>query len=74
MGEIWLERLKWPARDHYRGKVHLLGKDAHGVWVYLPLGEPVWRGSAIQHHPATEAVIVVSRSSGWQAWFLESGP
>lgn len=72
--EIWLERLKWPARDHYGGDVHLLGEDDHGVWVHLPLGQPVWRGAAIHHRSATEAVIAVSRSGGWQAWFLESGP
>ncbi len=71
--EIWLERLKWPAQDHYGGIVQRLGEDEHGVWVYLPLGAPVWRGSVLHHHSATEAVIVVSRSSGWQAWFLESG-
>lgn len=71
MGEIWIERRKWPAAPHYGHSGWVLGEDEHGLWLELRVGSPVYRGDDVLFHGTNGGVMLVPPTDGWLAWFPE---
>lgn len=74
MSELWIERRKWPDLPHYGHHGWPLGEDAHGLWIELRLGCPVYRGEELLFHGTGGGLMLAPRHGRWLAWFPEFGP
>lgn len=73
MGEVWIERQKWPDTPHYGHAGWVLGEDDHGLWLELRVGSPVYRGDEVLFHGKSAGLMLVPPTDGWLAWFPEFG-
>lgn len=74
MSELWIERRKWPNLPHYGHDGWPLGEDAHGLWIELRVGCPVYRGTELLFHGTGGGLMLAPPHGRWLAWFPEFGP
>ena len=67
--ELWIERVKWGDRPHYRHTGVFLGEDEHVWWFDLPPGRPVYRGDVVLFHGQTGGQMLIPADARWWAWF-----
>ena len=69
--ELWIERVKWGDRPHYRHTGTFLGEDEHGWWFELRKGAPIYRASEVLFHGNHGGHMLIPPDARWWAWFLE---
>ena len=66
--ELWIERVKWGGRPHYRHTGTFLGEDEHGWWFELTLGAPIYRGDDVLFSNSGGQMLIPA-DTPWWAWF-----
>ncbi len=69
---ITVEFRKWPAGAHYAFSARLLGKDAHGTWLFGAAGTPWTRGPT--HRGRFRSAFVLLIPNGWWAALWHAPP
>jgi uncharacterized protein len=62
---------KQGGREHYRGRVSLLGEDEHGAWLWGPKGRTIWRDGAPLFTTEQDSLFLLPRTAWWSlSWWL----
>lgn len=62
---------KWGGHPHYGGRVHVLGDDEHGTWLWGPAGRTISRGEKPLFVTKQDALVLVVRDAWWSAaWWV----
>lgn len=62
---------KWGGHPHYRGVVHHLGDDEHGMWVWGPAGRTIYRGEVAVFVTELATVTVIPPGAWWTpTWWV----
>lgn len=63
---------KWGGGSHHTGRMHVLGEDGHGTWLWGPAGRTISGGPTGAFVAEYDVVIVVPDQAWWSAsWWID---
>lgn len=71
---VHIDERKWPDRLHWQMKMHRLGEDEHGVWLYAPPDTIAQRGHEPPRTIEAGFVMLVPVDERWIAEFYWDHP